>query len=295
VTDALTVVDRTQVKPLLSTGWVRGLDNDDYHTGPGLSHSGLKRLMKSPWHYFAVAHEHDRHESAPSPQMFAGTLCHCAVLEPNQFDRRYRVGPEVNKNSNAWKEFKAANPGAEIISAKQREIAFAQASALRAHPIVAELLSCGEPELSLYWRDPATDVLCKCRPDWVHRCGTLEHPAAILMDVKTTGDASAEGFSKAVANFGYHTQADWYCTGYEQAFPGVRCEGMVFAVVENEFPYAAAAYMLDEETLTIARERNRRGLNRYAECEAKALWPCYPSELQVISLPRYELMRERAA
>jgi exodeoxyribonuclease VIII len=260
--------------------------NDEYHQGPGLSHSGVKRLLRSPWHYQAINGPHE--PIAPTPQMFAGTLCHCAFLEPEEFHSRYVVGPEVStKAAREWKEFVAANPDREPITQKQHDTAWAQAESLRAHPVIAELMSgMGIAERAIYWTDPETGVLCKAKPDWAHLCGTSARPAAILLDAKTTSDASPEGFAKAIANFGYHTQADWYCWGYEQA-TGTPCEGMVFAVVENEFPYACAAYMVDDEGLRIARERNRRALNLYAECERKANWPGYPSELQVISLPRW--------
>lgn len=267
---------------------VMAMDNDEYHSGPGLSHSGVKRILRTPWHFQALREPHDTHPATPTPQMFAGTLCHCATLEPDEFYERYVVGPEVStRASREWKEFVAANPGRESITVAQRDIAWAQANSLRSHPVVAELLAgmC-VAEMAVYWTDADTGVLCKAKPDLTHYCGTLDRPAVILMDVKTTGDASPEGFAKAVANFGYHTQADWYCWGYEQA-TGTPCEGMVFAVVENEFPYACAVYMVDDEALSIARERNRKALALYAECERKAIWPGYPHDLQVISLPRW--------
>lgn len=271
----------------LNHGAVYGLSNEAYHTGRGLSHSGVKRLLKSPWHFQALREPHITHAATPSPQMFAGTLCHCATLEPAEFDQRYPIGPEVKtKADGRWKDFVAAHPDAEPVTKAQREIAFAQAASLKAHPVIAELLQSGRPEVSVYWSDPVTGILCKARPDWVHPCGTTTHIRAILLDVKTTGDASPEGFTKAVANFGYHTQADWYCWGYELA-TGTPCEGMVFAVVENEFPYACAAYMVDDEALRVARERNRRALTIYAQCERTREWPGYPTDLQVISLPRW--------
>lgn len=271
------------------------LPNADYHAGPGLSHSGIKRLLRSPWHYHALTLPHGAPPKEPTAQMFAGTLAHCATLEPGEFAKRYPVGPEVSsKASREWKNFAAElGPGREPITPMQDATAWAQAASLRAHPIVAELLSKGEPEASVYWHDPAHHILCKARPDWMHPCGTLEAPRIILLDVKTAADASAEGFARAVANFGYHTQADWYCLGVEIA-TGVRCEGMVFAVVESEFPYACAAYMLDDESMAIARERNRRALATYAACEAKSTWPGYPTDLQVITLPRWELTRAYA-
>jgi hypothetical protein len=267
-------------------GVLLGLDNEAYHKGPGLSHSGLKRLRKSPFHYRELERERDVPPAAPTPQMFNGTLTHCALLEPSQFDVRYVVGPDVDKRSKEWREFTKQVPTCEVITSLQRDAAFRQADALRRLPDVAALLSSGEPEVSAYWIDEATHVLCKCRPDWVSSGWGDSGRAVMLLDVKTASDASPEGFSKAVANFGYHTQADWYCTGYALA-TGLEVLGMLFAVVESEYPHACAAYMVDDDALLRARMDNRKALELYARCAANDEWPGYPTGIQVITLPRW--------
>jgi hypothetical protein len=264
-----------------------GIANDAYHQGEGLSHSGLKRIrMQTPFHYHALATATDAPPKAPTPQMFNGTLTHCALLEPEHFDLRYVIAPDVSKSSRLYKEFaqQCMSSGMEPISQLQRDAAFRQAEALRKLPQVAELLAHGQPEVSAWWRDVATGVLCKCRPDWVSPVGLGK--GVVLLDVKTASDASPEGFSKSVANFGYHTQADWYCTGFELA-SGMQVHGMVFAVVESEFPHACSAYMLSDAALLRAREENREALNLYARCAEAKQWPGYPSEIQVIELPRW--------
>ena len=95
---------------------------------------------------------------------------------------------------------------------------------------------------------------CKCRPDSVNPAG---NGGVILLDLKTCQDASAEGFPKSIARHGYHLQAAWYSDGYERA-SGQKVLGFVFACVESESPHAAAAYMLDDESLDKARAEVRR-------------------------------------
>lgn len=270
-------------------GAVYALSNADYHKGPGLSHSGVKRLLRSPWHYLAPTMPHAAPDPEPSAAMRAGTWCHCATLEPGEWVKRYVVGPEVgSKSAKVWKDFEAANPDRECLTPVQAKVAQGQAHALRSHPILKDLFVRGKAEVSIYWEDPATGVLCKARPDWVHQCGTKDHPAVILVDVKTSSDASPEGFTKSIANFGYHLQADWYCWGYELA-TGVRPAAMVFGVVESDFPYATAAYVIDDDALLIARQRNRHALDLYAKCKQAGEWPGYSRDLQTISLPRWAM------
>jgi hypothetical protein len=270
---------RTQ---LPAPGLVYGMVNADYHAVPALGASGLKLLARSPAHYFGVMLDPARPQSEPSPAMRAGTLAHCAILEPDELAARYVVKPEGvdlrTKDGKAW--VAAVTAGVEIMTAEQRETAIRQAAAVRALPEICDLLAGGKPEVSAFWTDAATGELCKCRPDWV---ATLDE-GVILVDVKTAQDASPAGFAKAVANFGYHRQAAWYVNGYEQA-SGRRVLGFVFAVVESNYPHAAAAYMLTDEDTERAGADNRRLLDLYVACKRANAWPGYPSAIQQLALP----------
>lgn len=277
----------TAFGPLMIPSVIHNLRNEAYHAGPGISVSQIKRLKRTPLHMHALTLPRAAPESAPSPQMFNGTLVHCALLERAEFDRRYMVGPEVNKLTKEWKAFKADCEVQHLtpIDQLQRDRAFAQADSLAALPECAELMADGVAETSAYWHDhsdPADPVLCRCRPDWVSFVG--RGTSAILMDVKTAQDASPEGFSKAVAAFGYHQQADWYCKGYEAA-SGLQVHGMVFVVVESEYPFAAKAHMLSDKALATAAEENAAALALYRACRAAGDWPGYGAGISIVDLP----------
>lgn len=277
----------------MTPGVHHGMSNDAYQRGPGLSVSQVKRLGVSPFHMHALTQPRTAPPKAPTPAMQNGTRVHCALLEPDQFARRYIVGPDISKNSNAWKLFAAEAEAREqaVITQLEQDQAYAQAAALMALPEVTELLGEGEPEVSAYWLEDPDEaagveadgaVLCRCRPDHVHP--VAHGSGVVLLDVKTAADASAEGFRKAVHNFGYHQQADWYCRGFARA-SGLTVHGMVFGVVESEFPHAAAVYMLSDAALLKARKANADALALFARCRAQNKWPGYPSGIQVIDLP----------
>lgn len=273
-------------------GLVRSLSNEAYHRGPGLSSSGLKTLRKSPWHYHAKHHLPrpewlDTLDEDTTTSMFAGTLCHCATLEPAEFERRYVVGPALNKNTNAWKDFVRANAPRVIIDAQQYAVAYAQAAALRAVPAVAEILDGGECEVSGYWIDRATGVLCRCRPDCMNPTfGTPESPAVMLLDVKTTQDASRAAVRNTIARYGYHHQAEWYSRGIAQA-TGLPVAGFIFAFVETLYPFACSVFEIEPEAYETARRENREMLELYARCEREGVWPGYSQEVEFVSLPRW--------
>jgi hypothetical protein len=161
--------------------------------------------------------------------------------------------------------------------------AHAQAAALRLLPDIADALAIGQPEVSAYWLDPITGALCKCRPDWVHDCGDA---GVILLDVKTTADASPEGFARSCATYRYHVQAAYYSDGY-QVSSGRQVLGFVFAAVEQDAPYLAAAYMLDDEALAAGRREYRRCLNLYHDCHMAGEWPGYSSAIECLTLPKW--------
>lgn len=267
-----------------------GMSQDAYRSAPGLSHSDLKRLRMSPFHY-ARLREPTAPAKEPTAAMLNGTRVHCALLEPDEWPKRYAVAPETvgDKRTKSYKEFAelSAGLGLEVITQQEADKAHAQAAALRRLPQVAELLDgAGACEVSAWWRDPATNTLCKCRPDRVATVGYGK--GAVLLDVKTTADASAEQFARSVHTFGYHTQAHWYCTGYALA-AHVEVHGMVFACVENEYPYAPAAYMLDDDALRVAAKLNADAVASYVHCAERDEWPGYPSEIQVLSLPAWAM------
>jgi hypothetical protein len=111
------------------------------------------------------------------------------------------------------------------------------------HPAAAMLLGLpGKAETTHMWTDASTGLECKCRPDW------LTDDGSIVVDLKTTKDASPRGFKQSVANYRYHVQAAWYLHGLEQA-TGKRPDQFIFICVESTAPYAVAVYAADAEMI----------------------------------------------
>ena len=281
------------------TGLVHGLPNALYQRADAVSQSQLKAFRKSPFHFharydepmpevFAGTEDDEEEDSRKRRSLFAGKLCHCATLEPAAFPLRYLVGPEVKtRAAKAWKEAVAANPGRVLITPREYATAQGQAASLRRLDAVAEILEGGECEVSGFWVDPATGLRCRCRPDCANReFGTVHEPLAMLLDVKSTVDASRAGAKLAIARFGYHHQCEWYSRGYAAA-SGVRVAGFIFAFVESEYPFAASVLELDLEAWEIATRENRDTLDQLARCRREGYWPGYSPEVENIGLPRW--------
>lgn len=260
----------------------QGMANDAYHASPGISNSGLSDVLQSPWHYYARHLDPLRPIQTEKAGQLEGTLAHCAILEPDELDKRYAVGPTVNRNTKVWKEFVAAHPDQICIQEEQYATACRQRDAVWALPDIAAALSNGKSEVSAFWNDPETGVLCRCRPDFVHEASA----GVVLIDVKTYSDASPAEFSRQIARKGYYRQDAFYSDGYALA-SGRKVLAFLFVAVEMPWPNAASAVMLDADSIQAGRTMYRRALDTYAECLAKNEWPSYSTAIDLVSLPAY--------
>lgn len=262
---------------------IENLPIDVYHSRPEVSKSGLDIIAQSPYHFWARKISADAPKESRKGGQLEGELAHCAILEPDQFFNRYAIGPSVNRNTKAWKEFVEANPDRTALQEDQVETAFAQARSVRQITDVADLLSSGKAEVSAIWMDPTTGVPCRCRPDWTHPVGD---DAVILLDVKTYSDASPFEFQRQVARKRYHVQDALYSDGYEAA-SGKRVLAFVFLAVETEYPYVASACMLKPEDQESGRRAYLANLRTFQQCQESGKWPAYGDTINLIDLPAW--------
>jgi hypothetical protein len=277
------------VPELLSRGfidsprYVDGLDELDYHGDPvvggSLSYSGAKALLDCPARY-----HHDReHGRPPKPAYDLGHLAHGMVLG---------VGlPVVVIDAKDWttkaaKEARQAayDDGAVPVLPADHARATAMAAAVRAHPFASALLSGGVAERSLFWADPRTGLNKRARIDWYRNPEPDAHLPAVLVDYKTTTDASLGAIRRTIAAYSYHQQDGWYREG-------VRVLGLdeaprfVFVFQEKTAPYVVTVVELDAEARRIGEERNDRAVDLYLSCTASGVWPGYIDDIATLSLP----------
>lgn len=269
----------------MNPGIYYGMSNADYHASEGISKSGLDLIAHSPAHYYGRKIDPNRPpEIEQTIAQQNGEIAHCAILEPDEFSKRFQVGPDVIRSTKQWKEFESLLPsGVSAIKPDQSIAARRQAASVRCIDDIAKSLSVGHAEVSAYWIDEETGVLCKCRPDFVHDCGDA---GVVLIDVKTCGNASPGEFSRMIAKHRYHVQDAYYSDGFAIA-SGRRVLGFVFAAVEMIYPYAASAIALDEDSIDQGRRDYRRNLDTYAECLYSGIWPGYGLEVQIARLPNW--------
>lgn len=264
---------------------VHGLSNEEYQKHPAISKSKLDAVARSPFHYHAEYMQPEPPKREEKPQFKFGTLAHCAVLEPAEVQNRYALAPDwFDARTVRGKEWlQTVGHGQIIISTDQMLAASRVDASLKSLPDIADLLKRGRPEVSVFITDDATGLDLKCRPDWVHDC---DDDGVILMDVKTSMDASPREFARSVAKFRYHVQAAYYSDLYQKA-SGKTVHAFVFAVAESAFPHAAACYTLDAVAMAKGRELYRHNLNTLKLCYQENNWPAYGAAMQELMLPTW--------
>lgn len=190
-------------------------------------------------------------------------------------------GVKVTLWSDVQAEWLQNNQGRTVLTQEQWNQLHAMRDAVMSHEAASKLLAGvpGKAEQSVYWHDKATGVLCRCRPDFWREDD-------LLVDLKTTDDASVDGFAKSIANWRYDVQAPFYMDGV-QAATGRKPKGFVFIAVEKKPPFAVGVYVLDAESTELGRAQYRADLKRFAECERTGEWPGYGNKIQAISVPAW--------
>lgn len=248
----------------------------DYDTIPGLNYSGAKEILKSPAHYQAWLKAEDEESDA----LRLGRLVHLASLEPTKFDARVRVMPECDRRTKEGKAIYEAfmstlREGEETIKQKEQEMVLAVAEAAQRG---IKTIAVGEhaEKVEHIYTQKFGGTTIKGRPDLV-----LEFPdRTVVIDVKTTQDASPKAFAKDVSKFKYHLQAAWYMqlTGAKEFY---------FVAVEKQAPYAHAVYRLDDDAIEHGKTLMSAAVALFGECNLYQKWPAYPAAPQTLSLPKW--------
>jgi hypothetical protein len=264
-------------------GIISDIANKDYHAHPALSSSGLKHLAKSPAHY----QDYRANPPEQSKEMMIGSAVHAAFLENGFQNGMILKAPGSTRATKLYKEFADANPNGILLLEDEYAQVEKITETLAKHPTVSALMKNGKAEQSIFWKDPETGIDCKCRPDFLTDDG-------VIIDLKTTQDASPEGFQSSIGKFKYHWQTAWYLDGVSIAL-GKQLENFVHIAVEKEAPYGIGIYVLDNGSIEKARTDISKLKARFAECLHTGDWPGISSAIQNISIPSYEFYKEIAS
>ena len=267
-------------------GITQGLDINEYHSGPGLSASGVKLLLDCPARYYYEYFVNKAKKETAALNI--GSAVHCLALEPELFNKQFIVLPDVDRRTKEgrkiYEDFAYSSIGKAVLSYKDFLLIEDMVKAVSANKIFQKIMGASKEkhiEDSIYFM--YQDVLMKSRPDFYNDI--------MIVDLKTCEDASESGFRKQIFNYGYHIQAaialDALNANSERKY-----EHFVLMAVEKTAPHLMACYSIDEESIQLGRELYRKAALLYNQCFEANHWPSYGDEIKSIRLPEWSFKDE---
>lgn len=274
------------------------------------SNSGLSVLdndengCPARYYHYITAGEETEEETA---DMRFGKGFHMAFLEPERFDSVYAVMPsdaprdmrrfrdakkpsiETLRSIDWWDNFEAKHAGHIFLTAKDYDDSRAMAESLRKLPmefnngslkiLTGELLDLCETEVTIYWVDEETGIVCKLRADlW---CEELSFGG----DLKSAKSASRAGFARAINSRRYHVGHAHYCEGFRAV--GKPLKSFALLPVEKVKPFIAASWHVDSPSEERGWALRQRAMRKLKQCLETGQWPGYTTTVESIGIPAY--------
>ena len=285
--------------PAVFSGYPRA----DYDQLKGWNSSLLKvALSKTPAHAYNAFLAPDRGPSKDSAAFRIGTLVHEALLEPEVWSRIISCSSGSTTKAFSQAVSDAAVKGQKVAQASEYDLAAAMSAAVFEHPVLAQLFAptpenVALNELTLVWPDPTTGQQCKARLDAVR----VTDDEILILDLKTTADASASEFGRSAASYLYLLQATFYADGLFYCaralekllgFPEGRLIGRpvtfeFVAIEKSETPHQVARYRLTADQAAMGRRLYRHALDLVTTASDLDYWPGYDTGPAPLELPNW--------
>jgi len=257
--------------------------NELYHSRKEyIGASGLKLLKESPLHFKEA-------EQKETDALVFGSAYHTYVLEPELFDKEYFIFDETDildilksegskspRATNKYKDWKleqeAKSGGRTILDLGTMSILKAMKERLMSHRYVRSLLSNGDAEMSVYTEIEmfsGKSVKVKIRPDF------WKPKKRIIVDLKTTADASKDGFTKHATDLNYHIQSALYTDIIEKIEGTGMPYSFFFIAQEKTKPFAFNIFESSPQFQGTGRYEYEQLLMLYQWCQENNRWPGY--------------------
>lgn len=264
--------------------------NAEYHQGEGFSRSDLMTIRNQSYAHYEYK---KNNPIEPTPAMEFGTQFHQLILEPTKFYDwnltdlnkpemptfgRSKVDLQAKEDwrNTVYHGWEKSIEGKTLIKKEIWDKLHAMKDCLFNNPIMFKILTSPETiyETSWYCEDGGLQV--KCRTDIY----SPEHN--LIIDLKTTQDASFASFRRDIGNYLYHVQSFMYSKILKKINKGDAPQ-FIFACVEKTAPHGVALYKLDDGSLDCAEEIYNQALKMAKHGTNES----YPSVIQDINLPAW--------
>lgn len=258
-----------------------GISNAEYHGSGELSRSTAWSLINT----CPAKVRHDMNNRNPSsPALVIGSGFHTATLEPEKLDDEFAVkpseidgqGPRTKHYKESFELMQKSEPDKQWLAPADYDLILEMAGSALDNPVLRHYMADINKVVEGTGYFEMEGAKCKVRPD-------LYIPGAgVVIDLKSTQDASNRGFTKSVRQFGYLFQACWYM--HALRLLGEKPKQFVFIAVEKTAPYATAAYTIKESDINKQFSNMERACQLWAACQSSGIWPGYSDMVETLDL-----------
>jgi len=264
------------------------IDPDAYHRQDAkrgdmdfiMSKSQLQLFISCPARWIRGYKEIDEEKTK---SLEWGSLLDTLALDPDRFEEKYVIRPEIytndkgqekkwSGNANACKDWITEQAGKKIIKQKDLDDAEAAIKRLAEDPKIREILETSKKQVMIVgeYHDSSTGLIVP-----VKALLDMLMPSGAIIDLKTTKSAHPLTWPKEIYNYGYHVQGAFYKDLYDSATGNLREELFHFILSENFHPWEPGKEWLSVDFEQIGREKYEAALKLYCQCLATKTWPGY--------------------
>lgn len=251
---------------------------NEYKKTTGINASFLKACSFGAYAGYKYLHMPDFQSDA----MAFGSAVHAAILEPEVFAKHFAVSDKFDKRTKAGKEasaaFEAEHAGKTIIDTDDYQKILKIKTNCYAIGAVKDALDSFEKEKNFLWKDGELDF--KARLDLV------DVKNGVVIDLKTTRDATERGFLRQCLDLRYDIQLLHY-------MKAVGASAAYAIAVETESCEVALYDLTEIAVSDFAKKRYENALKTAIEVLSLRECPSkFKNEIVTLSLPKWALEME---
>lgn len=261
-----------------------------YHALPSLSNSLAQILIaQSPQHAWTASPALNPNYTRVEKEEFdIGQATHALLLEGQDRMAVIEADDWRKKDARAERDEARAAGKHPVLAKRYQDVLKMRDVAVRAIAECDQLsglsLSNGQPEVVLTWHD-LDSVACRARLDFLS--AVLPFGNRIVLDYKSTTDATPRAFSRQIARMGYHYQEEFYSRGVQHTL-GQR-PMFVFMAQETTAPYACSFHACAPSLQAMAKAEVDYAIRLWRDCLRSNRWPAHDQRIHYAEAAAWQL------
>lgn len=278
--DVLALNETLNDIPAGSTLVIDDLDNEVYHQSDGISSSKIKYLIASCGENYKAKYVSNLIKEKEKEYFNIGNAIETLLLEPHKFEGMFVCQPAsiTNRNSLDYRIFKAeaeCNNLTVLSYDVWNELLYFKQKCETEKRLQILINSNGISQRSIFKRDKETNMLIKCRLDFVI--------GNVGIDIKSSTSALPRWFNLQAKKLGYAIQDAMYSDI-------ANLSEFHFITIESSLPFALTFdSIFDSEMKELGYHQYRCGLMEIKASEHFDNWETYTKDTNIIKATQYDL------